>query len=122
MAARYWAASYRATPAADASAFDQHARALFARLFPDQKLSSVTAEHPLFQSFYKITDVRDQRSSSARPAEQDGITIKDRLGLVYSKNDMISHLKQVSDPYGNGYDAEFCRRLCANFVAYALQN
>ncbi len=104
------------------SAFDQHARALIARLFPGQKMSSVTAEHPLFQSFYKIADVRDRQSSSARPAELEGITIKDRLVLVYSKNDMISHLKQVSDPYGNGFDAESCRRLCVNLVAYALQN
>jgi hypothetical protein len=35
---------------------------------------------------------------------------------------MITHLKQVSDPYGNGYDAESCRRLAINVVAYALQN
>ena len=42
--------------------------------------------------------------------------------LAYSKNDAVSHLTQVSDPYGNGYDAETCRKLAVNIVAYALQN
>ena len=48
--------------------------------------------------------------------------IKNRLVLVYSKNDMVTHLKQVSDPFGNGYDADTCRKLAVNIVAYALQN
>ena len=42
--------------------------------------------------------------------------------LVYSKNDLVTHLKQVSDPFGNGYDADTCRQLIVNVVAYALQN
>jgi hypothetical protein len=42
--------------------------------------------------------------------------------LVYSKNDMVTHLKLVSDPFGNGYDADTCRKLVVNVVAYALQN
>jgi len=29
----------------------------------------------------------------------EGIVVKDRLVLVYSKNDMVSQLKQVSDPF-----------------------
>jgi hypothetical protein len=35
---------------------------------------------------------------------------------------MITHLKQVSDPFGNGFDAESCRQLAVNLVSYALQN
>ena len=57
-----------------------------------------------------------------RPVELEGITVKNRLVLVYSKNDMITHLKQVSDPFGDGYDAESCRQLALNIVAYSLQN
>ena len=56
------------------------------------------------------------------PIELKGITIKDRLVLVYSKNDTMGQLKQVSDPFGFGYDADSCRRLAVNVVAYALQN
>jgi hypothetical protein len=103
------------------SAFDQHVRALVARLFPDQKLAAVPADSPLFRSFFAITQAKDRQSGAARSLELEGITIKDRLVLVYSKNDMVTALKQVSDPYGNGYDPESCRRLTVNIVAYALQ-
>ena len=66
--------------------------------------------------------VVDRQSGEERKLELEGITIKNRLVLVYSKNDMITQLKQVSDPFGNGYDAETCRKLAVNVVAYALQN
>jgi hypothetical protein len=42
--------------------------------------------------------------------------------LVYSKNDAVTHLKLVSDPFGNGYDAETCRKVVTNVVSYAMQN
>ena len=104
------------------SAFDQHARALVGRIFPDQPLAAIEPEHPLYDSFFTVSEVHDRQTGAARPVELEGITVKDRLVMVYSKNDMVSHLKQVSDPYGNGYDAESCRRLVLNVVSYALQN
>jgi hypothetical protein len=104
------------------NAFDRHARALVARLFSDQKLAPVPKDSPLFSSFYRIAGGKDRQSGEDRPVELEGITVKDRLVLVYSKNDMVTQLKQVSDPFGNGYDAETCRKLAVNVVAYALQN
>lgn len=104
------------------SAFDQHARATIGRIFPDQKLTKISAEHPLYKSFFTIKEARDRQSKDARPPELEGVMIKDRLVIVYSRNDTISHLKQVSDPFGNGYDAESCRQLAVNIVAYALQH
>lgn len=104
------------------SEFDQHIRALVGELFPDQQLSALADNHPLYEAFYKIKSVRDRRSGIERQPELQGITINDRVVLVYSKNDTITHLKQVSDPFGNGFDAESCRQLAVNVVAYALQN
>jgi hypothetical protein len=104
------------------SAFDQHVRALVGKLFPDQKLAKVGSDHPLYRSFFSIKEAKDRQSGAARPVELEGIVVKNRLVLVYSKNDAITQLKQVSDPYGNGYDAESCKRLAVNVVAYALQN
>jgi hypothetical protein len=104
------------------SAFDQHVRTLVGQVFPDQQLTKVPAEHPLLKSFFTVTGARDRQGGAARAVELEGITIKDRLVLVYSKNDMVSQLKQVSDPFGNGYDADSCRKLAVNIVAYALQN
>jgi hypothetical protein len=103
------------------NAFDQHVRELVGRLFPDQKLTPVSADHPLLRAFFTIKQAKDRQSGAERAIELEGITIKDRLVLVYSKNDAVTALKQVADPYGNGYDAESCRRLTVNIVAYALQ-
>jgi hypothetical protein len=103
-------------------AFDRHARALVARLFPDQKLEPLAKEHTLFRSFYTVAGGRDRQSGKVRELEMEGISIKNRLVLLYSKNDAITHLKQVSDPFGNGYDADTCRKLAVNVVAYAMQN
>jgi len=102
--------------------FDRHARNLVARLFPDQELQPIAEDHALMKALYTIAGVKDRVSGVARPLELEGITVRDRLVLLYSKNDMITHLKQVSDPFGNGYDAESCRQLALNVVAYALQS
>jgi hypothetical protein len=104
------------------NAFDKHTRALVKRLFSDQALAAVPRDHTLFKSFYKVTDGKDRQSGDARPIELEGISIKKRLVLVYSKNDMVTHLKRVSDPFGNGYDADTCRKLAVNVVTYAMQN
>ena len=102
--------------------FDQHVRALIGELFPDQQLTTIPPDHSLYRSFFKIGEVRDRRSGAARPVDLEGISIRDRLVVVYSKNDMLTHLKQVSDPFGNGFDADSCRQLSVNVVAYALQH
>ena len=101
--------------------FDKHARALAKRLFPDQDLSPVDAAHPLFTSFYSLSDGRDRVTGAERPLEFEGISVNDRLVLVYSRNDVVGHLKQVSDPFGNGYDANTCREAALNLVAYSMQ-
>jgi len=104
------------------SAFDQHVRALVGRLFPDQKLAALPPEHSLFSSFFKVTGALDRQSGAARPVEIEGIAVRNRLIVAYSKHDMVTQMKQVSDPFGNGYDADSCRRMAVNIVAYALQN
>jgi hypothetical protein len=104
------------------NAFDRHVRNVVSKLFPDQKLTSLPMTHGLFSSFYTIKDGKDRQSNEKREIELEGISIRNRLVVVYSKNDMVTHLKQVSDPFGNGYDAETCRKLALNVVAYALQN
>jgi Domain of unknown function (DUF4159) len=104
------------------NAFDRHVRTLVGKLFPDLKLAAIPKEHAIYKSFFTITGAKDRQSGQDRDIELEGVTIKNRLVLVYSKNDTITHLKQVSDPFGNGYDSDSCRKLAMNIVAYALQN
>jgi hypothetical protein len=102
--------------------FDRHARELIGRIYPDQQLQPIADNHPVMNAFFTVDEVRDRVSGAARTAELEGIFVKDRAVIIYSKNDMITHLKQVSDPFGNGYDADSCRQLALNVVAYALQS
>jgi hypothetical protein len=104
------------------SEFDRHARNLVKQLFPDQDLQPVNADHPLMKALFTVGAVRDRISGTERSLDLEGITVRNRLVVLYSKNDMITHLKQVSDPFGNGYDAESCRELALNVVAYAMQS
>ena len=97
-------------------------RALVGRIFPDQELAALPADHPLFRAVFTVGEVRDRQTGTARPVELEGIAVKDRLVLVYSKNDVVTQLKRVSNPYGNGYDGDSCRRVAVNIVAHALQN
>ncbi len=115
-------------------AFDRAARTLAARLLPDQKMAAIPADDALFQALHtipaavdpdtkrKVAVGKDRQTNQPRPIELEGVRIKDRLVLIYSKNDLVTQLKQVSDPFGNGYDADTCRRMIVNVVAYAMQN
>ena len=103
-------------------AFDRAARALIARLFPDQPLQAIQPDHPLLRAFTPVVEARDRATGAARPVELAGITVKKRLVLVYSKSDMVTALKQVFDPYGDGYDADTCHHLTLDVIAYAMQN
>jgi len=102
--------------------FDRHARALVARIFPEESLEPMAADHPLRTAFYRMAEARDRTSGAVRDLELLGVTVRDRLVLVYSPNDAITQLKQVSDPFGNGYDADTCRQVAVNVVAYSLQH
>jgi len=59
---------------------------------------------------------------SRGPSNSKASGSRNGLSWLYSKNDMVTHLKLVSDPFGNGYDADTCRKLAGNVVAYAMQN
>ncbi len=104
------------------SEFDQHVRALVKRLYPDQQMAKLDAGHAIFKSFFTVEDLRDRQTGGARAADLEGITVKNRVVLTYSKHDMVTALKQVADPYSDGYDPASCRQLALNIVAYALQN
>jgi len=104
------------------SEFDQHVRTLVKRLYPDQDLGRIGPEHALFKSFFTVADLRDRQTGGTREPVLEGVSVKDRLVIVYSKHDVVTALKQVADPYGDGYDPASCRQLALNIVAYALQN
>jgi hypothetical protein len=108
------------------NAFDRAVRDIVKQMFGGAKLEPLPKDHPFFKSFHTIAEAKDRQSGQPRDIELEGVSFKvggkARTVLIYSKNDMVTHLKQVSDPFGNGYDADTCRKLVVNMVAYAMQN
>jgi hypothetical protein len=101
--------------------FDREARAMIARIFPDQKLEPVPAEHALFHALYDVKTARDAGTLAERPAELEAVFLDGRAVIVYSKNDTLALLKGLHDPYANAYDAESARKIALNILCYAVR-
>jgi hypothetical protein len=101
--------------------FDREARAAIGRIFPDQKLEPVPAEHALFHALYDVKTARDAGTLAERPAELEAVFLDGRAVIVYSKNDTLALLKGLHDPYANAYDAESARKIALNILCYAVR-
>ncbi|MCC7192630.1 MAG: DUF4159 domain-containing protein [Phycisphaeraceae bacterium] len=101
--------------------FDKEARATIARIFPNQKLEPVPADHELFKSLYEVKSARDAGTLAQRDAELEMVSLDGRAAIVYSKNDTLAMLKGVHDPYANAYDAESARKIALNILTYAAR-
>ncbi|NQT92153.1 MAG: DUF4159 domain-containing protein [Lentisphaerae bacterium] len=100
--------------------FDREARALIASVSPDQKLESLTEDHPIFHVLYDVESMRDAGTLAERSPELEAVMMEGRAVIVYSKNDTLGMLKGVHDPYANAYDAVSARKLALNVLCYAL--
>lgn len=105
-------------------AFDRGLRAQLRRAFPGRSLQPVPADHVLMRTFYRVTSVAGRRATHG---EVEGLTIEDRLALVYSRNDLTGAWSR--DGFGNWeFEAvpggpsqrESAIRLGINLVMYAL--
>lgn len=104
--------------------FDTSVRALMRRLLPDRPLRPVASNHTVFHSFY-LVDRPVGRVEG--PPQLEGVTIDDRLAVVYSRHDLGGAYSR--DPLGAySFDAipggeaqrETAFRLGVNLVMYAL--
>jgi hypothetical protein len=101
--------------------FDREVRALVKRIFPDQALKELPADHAVFTAMAKVTEARDAGTLKERPAELEGVTLGKRTVIIYSKNDTLALLKGVHDPYANAYDAASARAISLNILTYAIK-
>ncbi len=106
------------------AAFDHQFRAQLRRAFPEVALATVPDQHVLMRSFYRVGSVWGRRA--LRPF-LEGLTLEDRLALVYSQNDLSGAWSR--DGFGNWeFEAvpggpaqrESAIRLGVNVVLYAL--
>jgi hypothetical protein len=77
-------------------AFDASFRREIADLFPETSLKKLSAEHPLYRSYYFLRKIGGRRLTNNYI---EGIDIGGRTALVYSQNDIIG--AWAKDRFGN---------------------
>ena len=101
--------------------FDREVRQLVKRLFPDQALEPVPADHALLHGLYELAAARDAATGAERPIELEAVFVNGRAAVVYSPTDTLAMLKGIHDPYANAYDADSSRKLALNILSYAVR-
>jgi hypothetical protein len=114
--------------------FDQSFRNLVKQLFPDQKLERIPVTHELFSQGIgfdirkvkrRIPDsgnLNDPLDPTLREGEPylEGIQIKGRYCVIYSKYDLSCALERQASVACAGYDHKDAVRIAVNVIRYAL--
>jgi hypothetical protein len=96
-----------------------------ARIFPDRELAPIPTDHPLYSSFYHITDMRVRKGIdpfvTVKPFLKT-INIGTRAAVIFSPIDMSCGWDANSHPIEGGilYDQGDALRMGANIVTYCL--
>jgi hypothetical protein len=114
--------------------FDQSFRNLVRQLFPDQKLERIPITHELFSQGIgfdirkvkrripqsgNLTDPLDPTLREGEPL-LEGIQIKGRYCVIYSKYDISCALERQASVACAGYDYQDAVRIAVNVIRYAL--
>jgi hypothetical protein len=97
--------------------WDRSFRSEMAKIFPDSSLKPIGLEHPLFHTAH---DVAELKAKHGRPKPLEGITIGDRLGVIYSQDGLNdTHHTQGCCCCG-GNEILNSAEVNINILAYAL--
>ncbi|MDQ7779553.1 MAG: DUF4159 domain-containing protein [Planctomycetota bacterium] len=95
-------------------------RQLAVQLFPQSNLERIPLSHELFGCFYKIDRAKYHGVPEGEPS-LEGITIDDRLVIVYSKYDLgCAWANPPCSKACKGGDHESSLKITTNVVVYAL--
>jgi len=106
-------------------AFDAAFRREIAKVLPGKKLEKLPAEHPLFHSHYDIKTVdytprvREDFGQMTTP-ELEGITIDNKLAVIYSRFGPRQRLGAIPHAYSYGYKDESALQIGTNVIVFAI--
>jgi hypothetical protein len=106
------------------TAFDLAFRRELAKVFPDQRLQKLPPDHPLYRCHYEIKEcdytprVREDFGQLSGP-ELEGITLDNRLAVIYSKFDLGNGWEQFPHPYSYGLKDDSALQIGTNVLVYA---
>jgi hypothetical protein len=106
-------------------AFDMAFRREIAKALPESKLKRIPPDDPLYHCHYDVNQVdytprvREDFGSLNTPA-LEGISIDNRLAVVYSKFDLGNGWEQFPHAYSYGLKDEPALQIGTNVVVYAI--
>jgi hypothetical protein len=101
--------------------FDAAFRALCRRMFPDQPLEVLPADHPLFSAFHKIDMLRLNHQDDPIAPVVEAVTIDGRPAILYSRFGLSDGWAHEFSAYARGYVTPDALKLGMNLVVYAMQ-
>jgi hypothetical protein len=97
--------------------WDRSFRAEMAKLFPDHPLTEIQMTHPIFHTVYDVTELHGLHSS---PRPLEGISIGDRLGVLYSVDGLNDTAHTTGCCCCGGNEITNDEQINVNILAYAL--
>jgi len=95
------------------------------RVFPDRPLKRLAMDHPLFHSFYDITEVTYLRQGAGQVRKEPdifGIELGCRLAVVLFPDDVSCGWARHTHPQGSRIAIDDANQLGLNLMAYALSS
>ncbi|MBV8781323.1 MAG: DUF4159 domain-containing protein [Phycisphaerae bacterium] len=108
--------------------FNASFRQQIARIFPDRVLEPIPSDHPIFSSFYPITDMRVRKGTEPWKTVPVGagiletINIGTRAAVIFSPIDLSCGWNADANPIEGGilYNQDDALKLGSNIVTYCL--
>jgi hypothetical protein len=105
--------------------FNESFRREIRRIFPDRELAAVPTDHPLYSSFYKITQMRVRKDAEAWkvvPPYLEVINMGTRAAVIFSPIDLSCGWNAETNPIQGGvlYNQDDALQMGANIVTYCL--
>jgi hypothetical protein len=96
-----------------------------ARIFPDRELAPIPTDHPIYSSYYPITQMRVRKGTDAWktiPPYLETINIGTRAAVIFSPIDLSCGWNADANPIPGGvlYDQNDALKLGSNIVTYCL--
>jgi hypothetical protein len=100
---------------------DASFRDMVAQLFPEQELTPLAGNHPIYHSFYELPGLPKIHKHDGEPARGYGVTRNGRLVLFYSYSSDIGDGLEDPDVHGDPAEVrEAATKMAVNILMYAL--
>lgn len=105
----------------DSYGIDSSLRAMVRDVFPDRPFEEISADHPIFHSFYNLPGLPKIHKHDNKPPQAFGVTVDGRLVLFYVyESDIGDGLEDPDVHHDTPEKQEEAMQMATNILMYAL--